>query len=306
MGEWGRWAARSWNEFWFSPAPVSLLGLMRLAVGWMLFYTHLVWSLELNTFFSSQGVLVREFSRHEYGGSWAAWTHFDWLSSSGSIWVAHLAALGVMLMFALGLFTRVTSVLSFLLAVSYAHRGTGTLFGLDQINCFLTLYLAVGPSGAAWSLDSLWRRPAATRSVLARVALRLAQVHMCVVYLFAGLSKLRGDTWWMGEAMWDALASLDYQTLDLTWLAHHFWLINLMTLIALGWEVSYPFLVWHPRLRPVYLGLAVIVHAGIGVAMGMLTFAAIMLIGNMAFLSPAWGESCWQRWQSRGGDRSKA
>ena len=35
----------------------------------------------------------------------------------------------------------------------------------------------------------------------ANLAIRLIQVHMCVIYLFSGLGKLKGDTWWEGSAI---------------------------------------------------------------------------------------------------------
>ena len=34
------------------------------------------------------------------------------------------------------------------------------------------------------------------------VATRLLQVHLCVIYMFGGLAKVRGETWWDGSAMW--------------------------------------------------------------------------------------------------------
>jgi len=40
-----------WNRFWFSPADPATLGLIRIFAGAMLFYTHLVWSLDLGAFF---------------------------------------------------------------------------------------------------------------------------------------------------------------------------------------------------------------------------------------------------------------
>ena len=52
----------------------------------------------------------------------------------------------VLALFTVGLWTRVTSVLSLVVAVSFAHRVPAALFGLDQINVMLTLYLAIGPS----------------------------------------------------------------------------------------------------------------------------------------------------------------
>ena len=45
-------------------------------------------------------------------------------------------------------------------------------------------------------------------------------------------------------------------------------------------------MVWHKAWRPVVLLSAVVVHGGIALVLGMMTFGLAMLIGNMAFLSP--------------------
>lgn len=283
--------AAAWDRFWFSPASPRLLGLIRILVGAMLVYSHAVWSLVLHTFFADDGVLPREYSRLLYSESYGLWSHFDWIQTPWAVWTVHGLALGAMILFTLGLWTRAAAIVSFLFLVSYAHRATGALFGLDQILGFLTLYLAIGPSGGAFSVDQWLRRKKSTAtsaepSVLANIALRLMQVHLCVVYLFAGLAKLQGASWWNGEAIWGAIASADYQTWDITWLANWMWIVNLMTLVALAWEISYPFLIWNRYARPFYLALAVLVHLGIGLFMGMITFGSIMIIANLAFLPP--------------------
>ena len=61
----------------------------------------------------------------------------------------------------------------------------------------------------------------------ANFALRLIQVHMCIIYFFAGISKLQGAPWWNGEAMWLAFGNLEYQSADMTWLAWHPWVVQL-------------------------------------------------------------------------------
>src|SRR5947199_374654 len=137
--------------------------------------------------------------------------------------------------------------------VSFAHRVPEAMFGLDQMNAVLTFYLAVGPSGRALSLDR-WlaaRRGAAAPapSASANLALRLINVHMCVVYFFAGVSKLQGEAWWTGEAMWRAFANLEYQSVDMTWLAWHPWLLDLSTHISVLWALSFCLLIWRTPLR---------------------------------------------------------
>ena len=80
------------------------------------------------------------------------------MASNTYLWRLSLAALTAFL-FMIGCFTRLTSILTFLITVSYAHRAVGALFGLDQVNGLLALYLAVGPSGqkgAHWSIHIAW------------------------------------------------------------------------------------------------------------------------------------------------------
>ncbi len=284
--------SEGWAHFWFSPSDPTILGIIRWLAGAVILYTHVAWTRELSTFFGSASIIPGDYRDLATLGTSFSWSHFDWLPSDAWLLPVHGLALAVMVMFMVGLWTRWTGIATAILVVSYANRATGALFGLDQINSFLALYLAIGPSGAVLSVDHWLRRRqgrgVVRKSEMANISLRLIQLHLCVVYFFAGVGKLQGDTWWDGTAIWMALASNEYQTLDMTWMAHYLWCVNLMTFISLFWEVSYPFLVWSRLTRPVVLLLAVIVHLGIGLAMGMLTFGGIMIIANLAFVSGPW------------------
>ncbi len=280
--------AADWNRFWYTPAKPALLGVIRIMTGLMLLYTHAVWGLALKDFFSSTAwlspELVRRLQENEFVYSFWHLVPDRW------IWPAYALSMIIFALFTVGLFTRVTSILALLAGVSYANRVPSALFGLDQINMMLTLYLAIGPSGAAFSLDRWLARkrtgaggPAAP-SAGANLALRLIQVHMCVIYFYAGVSKLQGASWWDGEAMWRAFANLEYQSLDMTWLAWHPWIVNAMSHASVLWEVSFCVLIWQKRWRPLVLALAVVLHVGIGACLGMWTFGLIMLVGCAAFL----------------------
>jgi hypothetical protein len=97
---------------------------------------------------------------------------------------------------------------------------------------------------------------------------------------------MRGELWWDGSALWFALANAEYQSLNLTWLVHTPWLLALLTHVTVFWETFYCFLVWPKLTRPICLALAVGVHLGIAICLGMPTFGLAMLIGNLAFVPP--------------------
>jgi hypothetical protein len=187
-------------------------------------------------------------------------------------------------------------MLAAVITLSYCHRLPGALFGLDQVNAMLAMYLAVGPSGAAYSLDRwLARRGGAKERggsepsrnhVSTNIAVRLMQLHLCVIYLFGGIGKMRGGMWWDGSAVWFAIANYEYQSLDITWLVHLPWLVALLTHVTVFWETFYAFLIWPRHTRPLMLLLAVGVHGGIALFLGMPTFGIAMLIANMAFIKP--------------------
>jgi hypothetical protein len=259
----------------------------------MLVYTHLVWSIDLERFFGDQGRLPVEFVRAFYSASSGddaslAWSHLYGVSSPGTLWMLHVVALLILVFFTIGFMTRITSILAYLITVSYAHRATGALFGLDQINSLLAMYLMISPAGDCYSIDRwLAKAPASpTPKVSVTIATRLMQLHLCIIYLFAGLGKLLGETWWNGTALWEAFANYEYQTLDMTWLAWYPLIVNGLCQFTVAWEISYVALVWPMRTRPLILALAVPLHLGIAFCMGMITFGCVMLIANLSFVRP--------------------
>ena len=308
------WAAEllaGWNRFWFTPADPATLGLIRILAGAMLLYTHAVWSLDLQAFIGPTSWLPSVAVETVQEGSYV-WSYLWYLEGSPVLlWTAHIAGLVVFAMLTIGLFSRVSAVLALFVALAYVGRLPGSLFGLDQTNCMLALYLAISPCGDAYSVDRwLQSRKAGTvlpirQSWTANVAIRLIQVHMCIIYLFAGIAKLTGQAWWDGTALWMAFGNMEYQSMDMTWLAEWPRVINLMTHVTIAWELSYMFLVW-PRLsRPVVILLAIPLHMGIAICLGMVTFGLAMLIGNLAFVSPWLVRRVFSRGhleQSRGGE----
>jgi len=330
------WGATTdgWNRFWFTPQDPATLGLIRLLAGGMLFYTHLIWSLDLEGFFGAGGWLAPNALTSAYGEARNLfWSHWHWVSSPAAMWTIHVMALTVFALLTVGFYTRVMSILAWLLTVSYAHRVMpAALFGLDDINSMLAMYLMIGPAGAAYSADSwLARRrgragerreraesrgqrvgqgggvsgsqappgnplPSRLRlargtgacapSVSANVAIRLMQVHLCIIYLFSGLGKAMGETWWDGSAMWLAVANYEYQSVDLTRLARWPKLLSLLAHLTVAWELSYPALVWPRWTRPIVVAMSVPIHLGIALFLGMMTFGLAMIIANLAFVSP--------------------
>jgi len=292
--DWSKAVLRGWDQFWFAPTLPHTLALIRILGGAMLLYTHVVWTIDLDAFLGTRSWLTSDtaglMNRYVDEPNFA-WSYLYFVDSPLLLWTLHLAGFIVFAMLTVGLFTRVSAVLAWVITISYCHRLTGTLFGLDQINAFIATYLMLGDSGGVWSVDRwMARRRGLDSPVRPRIgtniAIRCLQLHMCVIYLFGGIGKMRGEMWWDGSALWFAFASLEYQSLDMTWMVRHRWLLALLTHLTVFWETFYCFLIWPKLTRPVCLAMAVLVHLGIAICLGMKTFGLVMIIANLAFVYP--------------------
>lgn len=299
-----------WTRFWFTPADPTTLGSIRIATGLMLLYVHGVYTLDLAALVGPGGWVRPEVVGPSARAPFDP-TYLTLLGEGWPLYLAHGLGLAVLALFTLGLFTRVISILAFGVVLAYINRNGAMLFGLDQITSMLCLYLAIGPSGSALSLDRLvarsrnWRRqlgfrsrseppPEDRRSVGANLAIRLIQVHMCLIYLCAGLAK-RGDAWWDGTAIWRVLATYEFQIFDPRWFADYPGVLALAGYVTVLWELSFCVLIWNRLLRPLVLVVAVLLHAGIGLFMGLPTFGVLMLVGCASFVEPAFLKRLYSR-----------
>lgn len=244
------------------------------------------------------------------------WFH---VTEPGEMAVVHGLVLLVMLMFTVGLFTRITSVLTWLAAVSYLHRDPQVLFGQDTMMNILLIYLMIANSGAALSLDRVIARYRAARASVARgggidapaaaflaapppsvasgFAQRLLQVHFCFIYMASGLSKLKGGTWWSGDAMWLTLMNPEFTMIHFEWYQNLLrWMFSsrpVYSVVAAGGvlftlfvEIGLPYLVW-TRLRPYIIVGGFLLHFGIGVFMGLLVFSLFMMTMLVSYIPAA-------------------
>jgi hypothetical protein len=215
----------------------------------------------------------------------------------------HYAGSLVLLLFTLGVFTRVTSVLALLVTLSYIHRGPMLTAQMEPILALVQFYLCLGPSGAALSVDAWRKRRAAqlrgvelvpAKSSWATVALRLLQVHITVVYVMMALAKVASPAWWNGSAIWWLAARPESQGFAiLNWLAPHLNLIESWTHVTVLFELCFPLLVWNRLARPLALLWSVPMWLLLALVTGLNTFALTMLAANLAFVSPELLRSLW-------------
>jgi hypothetical protein len=316
---------QSLDAFFFEPTGPETLALIRIFTGLMIAYIHFIWMLDLEAFMGSRALLDNTSWSTLHSGPIhdSKWTYLAYTNSMIVIWSHEILGCAAGLSMAIGFATRCSCFLGWLLTLLTAHRLTGFLFGLDQVTLMLAMYVCLSRCGSFLSVDA-WlalringsRNPTGwfvwITGVLPtcmdgqpiwcwsnRFATRLMQLHLCVIYLFGGIGKMRGETWWDGSAMWYSVAAYEYQSLDMTWIGYFPFFASIATHITVFWEMGYCALIWPRWTRPVTLGIACLVHGGIALFLGMPTFGWMMIVANLAFVSPEFVRHCSARIKQR-------
>ncbi len=122
-----------------------------------------------------------------------------------------------------------------------------------------------------------------TQNILYSFTIRFLQIHLCLVYFFAGLGKALGTDWLDGNAIWLVINTYSSSTV----IENSLPLIEypiLFKILALGTviiELFYVVLMFTKYTRKITLSLVILMHLGIAIFMDFYTFGAIMMLLNL-------------------------
>jgi hypothetical protein len=262
-----------WNRFWFEPVAPANLGVCRLLFcGLLLIYFFPV-------HYDGWATIPRSF----YDPVWP-FEKFHipilpdpWLALAAALWKASLFLACV------GFCTRISTALSFvlgayLIGVPYNFGKTDHMTALVV---FTLGFLALAPSGDAWSADAFIRRrwsgvAPATASGEYRWPVRAVWLTMALVFLAAGMAKViqGGRAWVFSEHMEITLVQRFYDPnppsirLGL-WIAQHAWAARTMAAVSLLGELAFPLALFSRRARRVLPAALLLMQLGIGLLMNV-------------------------------------
>ena len=202
-------------------------------------------------------------------------------SSVRLVFYVYVASLVCLL---LGWQTRVAAILAWLTQMAIKTTGVTSIYGVDEFAHIGLFYCVWMPVGSAWSLDLQGGRVTGEPTALARLSLRVLQLHLCIVYFSSGIEKLTGEQWRNGEAMWRSLMRPDLAMFDMTALANFPLLALIGCWATLIVEIGYVAMIWNKRTRLLWAAATIGLHLGIGIFMGLWSFAALMIVFNVAAL----------------------
>ena len=102
----------------------------------------------------------------------------------------------------------------------------------------------------------------------------ILKYHLMIIYFTSGMSKVFDLNWWNGNAIWRAIAT---PTFDIFIPPIIFLILSAGTVII---ELLYPLLI-HTRFKKITIIHIILLHIGIGIFLGLSSFAAIMILWNL-------------------------
>ena len=200
--------------------------------------------------------------------------------------------------FLIGLWTRLTTIVLFIIFVSMLHRNIDLINGQDQVVTMLLFFSVFAPLGDSFSVDTLVRHRRHSR-VSAKPfvqklkpiwSLRLMQISVAFIYLFSAPAKYLGDTAWRdGSALY-------YVSLSDRWFRfpdiHFFHNTSLSMVLTFGTliiQLTFVLFVWFSKTRPFALTGIVLLHFSLLVFMApsVFFFNLVLLVSFILFIPPA-------------------
>jgi predicted DCC family thiol-disulfide oxidoreductase YuxK len=299
----------AWNHAWFKNETTVPLEIVRIGAGLALLVSYLSFTPQLDYFFGNGGVLTLDALSRFRENPWHQ-SAFYYFTQPWQFYVFHAVFLFCTTAFTVGWRTNWVKWVVLAGHVSFLHRNPAIYYGVDNILASLVFILCIVPVGRALSLDrvrtvrrakqvNLTATPELPVSPFSFAARRLVQIQMAVFFLFAGIEKLRGETWWNGDALWIAITNHEFSNVRPEFFAEQYWIVNLLTYFTLAIELSYPFLIWGRRTRSYFLIGGVALHVGIALLMGLYLFSFAMIVGHMAFLRHEWLRALGRWWKEK-------
>jgi hypothetical protein len=313
----GFWAG--WVRFWFLPRAASSLHSLRFLTALLILLWLLPLAGELDAFFGLSGWLdtqaIAEVAAIPNSPIDARGWSLLYLvgDNPGALQAFFWGTVAVVVLFLLGIASRLTGVLTWLAVCSFSANplieGDADVF-LRMVTFYLMIgYLFIGQGESGISLISrlpapfeyfLFRKEddsGRRSSSAATVALRLIQIHFAIAMVIMGLHKLQMPEWWGGVALWYPLnvpSETTRETLGKWGSQRDYYLsiISIATYLLLAWQIAFPSFAWRRgRWRWLLIIGAIIGCLGSMFLYQIPVFGPVFLVCCLAYLT----DDEWQR-----------
>ena len=276
------------KRFFTAPISAAPLGLFRIFIAAFVLVQALLWFPDWLAFFGQDAWVQWEVSRAlnqpwhiHMEGIYNLFAPFGF-SPDTVCYIVYgtyvTSALGLLL----GWYTRIWAVLVYLCHYVMMSTLPTFVYGVDIFTHISLFYLMVMPASKAFSLDVLQGRSDPTPTWDSTLAIRVLQIHLCLIYISAGFEKMRYAVWWEGNVLWRAMVQPDFRQHNMEFLAWYPVVSMLLSWFTMFIEAFYFVGVWIKNVRVYWLVGMILLHLGIGMFLGLWLFGIIMILLSLS------------------------
>lgn len=287
---------QGWQTFWFAPASPVPMALFRIGLGLVVIQCLVVHLLaDWHLYYGDYAIVPIEDMISKY---WRGDPYFDLmlLLPPGEEWRWYFFWMTAVFAFMMtvGLFTRVSAVLTFLCLMSLQHHFLINQNAGDNYLRIATMCVAFSNAGDALSLDSLikgirqdWRVTGFLAPLSSPWAQRLLQVQICLAYYHTWVAKMAGETWFnKGTAVYFATRYDDVMRFPLPFILDNYYCIQILTWGTLVVEFALWSLIWFRATRYWVMLAGLGLHLGIEYCMNLPMFEWLFMLTYFLFIYP--------------------
>jgi hypothetical protein len=219
-----------------------------------------------------------------------------------TVWVGSLI---LSLCFMLGFKARFTGILLALGLTSLHLRNPLVIHAGDTLLRLFVIYLALGQSSAAYSVDRVFEaRRGIPQKLVSLWPQRLIQIQIAICYLLTAWWKWTGSTWVDGTATWYSSQLHEFDRFPVPDFVRNQPFVGITTYGTLLVEVALGTLVFYPPMRKWVLLSGIALHSYIEYSFNIPFFATTIVSGYIAFYHgeevASWLQRFKARWLKRG------
>lgn len=233
----------------------------------------------------------------------AWWSAFDFFAPTDTGWALTLkllllALVGVLMV--VGWHTRTVAIVALYLYISLVTTGPTSTDQADNAFRIMLFYFCFTDMSRHWSLDArrhakrvargqrakAWALPAWLPNAVNNLALVAIAYQLFIIYVTAGLSKVQGDLWERGTAIYYPLEVDKF--MPWPWvndlLMQNGLMVGVVTYFSVFIQIFFPLLLLVRWTRVIALLGIMAMHLGIGLFMGLGLFSLTMVAADVIFV----------------------
>lgn len=256
--------------------------ILRFFMGFLIFKDFVIYYVNNKYLFDRRGMVSYEMYIDIIQFFKLSWLYIDFTKQHN---VIIFCSLGMFFgfLFMLGILQRLSAFILFFLLFIFKTRNLYILDGADNvISVILPFFLFIETYSFSDKYEKLqqkfYAKKSNTSGLISTYFTYAVMIQISIIYFFAGLHKLQGETWREGTALYYILNSEDFSPTKFnSFFTSSILIVKLSTWFTIIFQILFPVFIFFTKTRFVTVLIGVVLHMGIFFLMKIDNFSLIMI-----------------------------